>query len=623
MSVAVIDRNLPYPEPRGGDATRLRHVLNRSLYLQRANRPNRADMSRIRSIMDGGSAGMIALLGPQMEDVPEEDRLSIPAANLILSGTERAAHRLGRRPDLRVDPVYRGQEDKEGPRKAAEKRERIVEAYDRQSKMEMMLPQVARWLIGYGFAPLLVKSVYDPDGNGYPDVEIRDPFECWPAPWGVKQQPVDMAFVRRVPAETLAQTYPHAKDIIETRKNQPSSGQVIPFNKVGADSYGGWGHSQWENPTEDGIALVEYIDDAGCTVFSPQCEVILDHVPNPLRAGAPFVVLKRFAFNRLQGQFDQAIGLMASLAKINLLVQIAMEDAVFSPTNIYGTGVGADDYQIGRDAVNVFDNGTQVERPVAQLPYQLFQHVQMIERQLRQTSRYNAQDDGESPTSWATGKGLENLSAGTDAELRELRLVMAYGLEAIDAIRLEYDESRWPDARKPLVGERQGAAFSEDYVPKTHIKRSYRTRRVYGAMAGWDDATKIVTGLQLMQAKTMSRRTFMENVDGLENITREEKRIEQEGAREIAFGNLAMMAQQGDPAAMAATVEIMQGNDPNTVLAKYYTSQEPEMSPEEAALAQQPAMPEVPAQPEDVTTLLSRLELGGGVAGGAQTVGQI
>lgn len=595
---------------------RLQHVVNRALYLQRANEPHRADMARIRAIMDGGAEGMVALLGAQLADFDEEDRAAIPAANFILSGTEHAAHRLGQRPDLRCDPP--AETEKKAPREAAEKRERIVEAYDEQCEMEMLLPQLARWLIGYGYVPMIVTDTWDADGYGYPDVELRDPFNCFPAPWGVKQQPADIAFVRRVPAEEIVRLYPHA----ETNVKQFGASRRAPALAVSRSNGTGISptESAWENPTRDGIAIVEYYDRYGCTMFSPQCEVILSHRDNDLRHNPPFVVFKRFAFNRLQGQFDQAVGLMASIAKVNLLVQIAMEDAVFSETNIYGSGTSADEYLKGRDAVNQFDQGTKVERPTSQIPYQTFQHVDRLVDQLRVTSRYSRQDDGESPAAWATGRGLDALSAGMNAELDELRLVLRYGLQRLDAIRLEWDQARWPTRRKPLVGTHRGATFSEQYTPEKDIGGMYKTRRIYGAMAGFDEPQKIVTGLQLRQSGSMSNLTFMENLRGIE-VTREMKRIEMERAAEATQAFLDAKASEGDPAAIMAILEIRDGKDSDQVIRKFFTPQEPEMSPEEQAmLGAGQAGPMVPPQPEDVTTLLTRLQSDGDVQGGLQTV---
>ena len=59
---------------------------------------------------------------------------------------------------------------------------------------------------------------------------------------------------------------------------------------------------------------------------------------------------------------------------------------------------------------------------------------------------------------------------------------------------------------------------------------SYKTRRVYGAMAGYDEPQKIVTGLQLLQAGIIDKQTLQENLDGLDNLVRVNDRITKEKA---------------------------------------------------------------------------------------------
>ena len=56
----------------------------------------------------------------------------------------------------------------------------------------------------------------------------------------------------------------------------------------------------------------------GPYIVHPASAKIVDFVPNPLQSGPAFVVAKRFSFDQLQGQFDQTIGLMSSMAKINI-----------------------------------------------------------------------------------------------------------------------------------------------------------------------------------------------------------------------------------------------------------------------------------------------------------------
>ena len=59
--------------------------------------------SRIRKIINGGSQGVAALLGSNSENYNED----LPIPNMIESGLEHLAQKLGRVPDLKVDPYNR------------------------------------------------------------------------------------------------------------------------------------------------------------------------------------------------------------------------------------------------------------------------------------------------------------------------------------------------------------------------------------------------------------------------------------------------------------------------------------------------------------------------------------
>ena len=66
----------------------------------------------------------------------------------------------------------------------AEKLERIVHSYDEAQKLDLQLPQVGRWLPGYGFAVWVLKEKRDANGVPYPYAEIKDPYICYPGYFG-------------------------------------------------------------------------------------------------------------------------------------------------------------------------------------------------------------------------------------------------------------------------------------------------------------------------------------------------------------------------------------------------------------------------------------------------------
>ena len=357
------------------------------------------------------------------------------------------------------------------------------------------------------------------------------------------------------------------------------------------DQYNG----SWANSNGDGDLLAEYYNLEGTYIFHMTSATILDFIPNPLDSGPAFVIGKKFAFDRLQGQYDQIIGLMASMAKINVMSIIAMEDAVFTETNISGE-IESGQYRKGRFAVNYLAPGTQVSKPASNVPYQIFQQIDRIERQLRVGGSYPTTDDSQSPLSFATGRGLEELGASMSLMIREYHTVMADAIEMIDSKRLEWDAKMYGGSTKSLSGYMDNTFYSETYDPAKDIS-SYKTRRVYGAMAGYDEPQKIVTGLQLLQAGIIDRQTLQENLDGLDNLVRVNDRITKEKADSVLFDTLLAQAQQGDPKATMAVVQIRKNpDDMQNILDKFFTAEEPEIpQPEQELLGQ--GLPEGGALP--------------------------
>ena len=574
-------------------------------YLRVINQDQMIDRSRIRDIMNGGEAAVKALLGNQVNVEYHE----LPAPNLFLTALERFAQKLGRSPDIKVDII--NEKDSERARKKSEKLERIVVSYDKYQKLHKQLPQVGRWLPGYGFVVWTIGHKRDKDGNPYPYAELRDPFTCYPGTFGNDQQPKELAIISRVPHAVLAEQYPEAKQYIFAQEEN-DNGFQNPYSAL-LDSTDRAG--SWANSTGHGKVVVEYRDKEGTYIFLPENKKIIDFMPNILKSGPCFVVAKRYSFDQMQSQFQHITGLMANMAKINILGTIAMEDAVFTETNIVGE-IESGKYRKGRFAVNYLTPGSQVSKPVNNLPYQLFQQVDRLERHLRLGAAYPVSDDGQSPNAFVTGRGLEELGQSASLHVREYQTVLGDALEELDAKRLEYDEAMFGSTRKPLAGFHKGTSYKENYTPNSDISEVYTTRRVYGVMAGFDEPQKIITGLQLYQQGIIDKQTLQENMDGLENITKIQNRVNKERAETVLFETLMAQAAQGDQKALVAAIEIRKNPQRmSEILDKYYTAEGEEPSEEELALlnaqAQQAgAVPQGP--PPGLAQVLSQVAQQGG-----------
>ena len=559
--------------------------------------------ARIKAILNGGADGMKALLGSKMET---SDADLLPAPNMLQSGIDRLAQKISGVPQVRVDILNHNTSDRAKVR--AEKVERIVTSYDENQNLNLQLAQVARWLPGYGYAAWIITTKTDKNGYVYPTAELRDPYDTFPGNFGPDQEPRELAVLRRVPRYKLAQIYPEfAKEILNPDESENQQEAAFGAGGLG-QTYENEKQNNWEDNTGQGVRIIEYYDLGGTYIIFPEKNMILDFIPNFLST-PPFIFMKRVSFDELKGQYDHVIGLMAMMAKINIMSAIAMEDSVFTETNISGE-LESGQYRKGRFAINYLAPGTQVSKPQNNIPYQLFQQVDRLERQLRMVGGYPVTDDSQSPNSFVTGAGLNELNSTMSLMINEYREIIRHGLQKMDEKRLELDVllgMQFPELnKKPIQGFYAGTAFSENYSPIKDIGGDYRTRRIYGVMAGFDEPQKIVTGLQLLQAGVIDVETLQDNIDGLDNIAKVQERIRKNKAENVLFESVLARSAQGDPAATMAVIAIYEyPSEMTDILRMFYTPQEPQMSPEEEQMIQQQQMAmQGPGQPPSIAQAL-------------------
>ena len=568
---------------------------------------------RIRAVMNGGAEGVRAVLAWTDEGPNESIRnlgSDLPTANIMWSGLERLAQKLGRQPTLKTDmlPV----KDNDTSRQRAEKRHRIVSAWDETDRAELQYPQMARWLPGYGFTFHRIGEE-TVGGEVFPVARLRDPYDVFPGFFGPGQQPTEAAIYRKVDYRMLKANFPNIK---EPRSWRGASAPRIPVI----------GQSGWEGGGTTGdMTIIEYINPQGSWTICEETQDLLSFTPNPLSSGPNFVITKRFNFDKLNSQYHHLFGIMAMLGKLNLLGIIGAEDSTFRETNVYGE-MDSERYEKGRQAINFFQAGSRVEKPTGDIVNQTWQAINILERQFRVVAGYDVQQDGQSPNSFATGAGMTQLQGAANDNVREYQLAIKHSAELIDRKRLEWMDVMHPNTERKVYWYEGSKQNEEKYTPSKDIGGDYRTRRVFGAMATFDETSKLLAGLQLLGARVIDVRTLQENLDGLENAGLINERIMQDQARDALLGSLGARSQQQDPTADMALVEIL--DTPSSAvktLKKFFTPQEPQMSPEEAAMmATQGQMPGMPPGGDNqmqamdpIQTVLSRMEAEGG---GAQTV---
>ena len=561
------------------------NILDRVGELQNLHEKALPDRNRFRTILNGGSEGIQELLGTKSTTSEV-----LPAPNLLLSALDRVAQKIGRVPNIEVPLAVN--KDSVRAKDRRDKLERIVASYDDMQKLDMQMPQVGRWLPGYGFAVWTIRTKYDANGKPYPCAELRDPYDCYPGYYGAQQEPEELGLIRRIPEANLVKMYPELKGYFNIKSKNKAPGGVPITGTIATGNK----EERWET-SRGGEVIVEYMNELGTHVVHPASRKIVDFIPNPLKSGPAFLVAKRFSFDKLQGQFDQVIGLMSAMAKINIMSVIAMEDAVFTETNIIGE-IESGKYRKGRHSVNYLSPGTQVVKPVNNLPYQLFDQVSRLERHLRVVAGYPVQDDAISPNSFVTGRGLEELQSGVSMMVKEYHTILTDSLEKIDYKRLEYDEIVHGNIKRSISGVYRGSIFEESYTPDKDINGAFKTVRKYGAMASFDEPQKIVTGLQLLQAGIIDKQTMQEEMDGLDNLGLINDRITKEKAERVLFESLLAQAQQGNMNAMGALSQIYkEPKSMSNILEDFFEDVRDEQEEQQAmmqqALAAQGQVPQV------------------------------
>ena len=195
----------------------------------------------------------------------------------------------------------------------------------------------------------------------------------------------------------------------------------------------------------------------------------------------------------------------------------------------------------------------------------------------------------------------------------------------LEAKSLEWDELLYPNGSKPMHGIHDGEAFFETYTPSIDINRQWQTRREYGPMAGIDEPTKIVAGLQLLQANVIDLDTFRQMLHNLGQLDKIRDNVRRDRAERGMFDALEFRMSQGDGTAALVFASIFKDpDDAGQTLTKFFTPEEPQVSPEEEEFLGEGGPPQAGQQLPDVQTVLSQLSQGGSVGGGGvQTVGRV
>lgn len=264
------------------------------------------------------------------------------------------------------------------------------------------------------------------------------------------------------------------------------------------DAYGageGWAERE--------IEVCKYMDADKIYMFLPgHSDRLLEEMDNPL-GRLTISIAKRPSYDgEIRGAYDDAIWVYLAKSRMAMLGLEATEKAVRAPLAV------PRDVQrmvFGGDSIIRTDSPEKIKYVGIDMPQFAVQEEQLLERELRLSTRSPQARSGNVDASIITGKGVEALMGGFDTVVTTGQQVIKEALRSAIADCFFMDEKLWPNEKKTIRGMVQGTPFEETYTPVKDIDGNHTVDVTYGFAAGQDPARAIVALLQLRGDNLISR----------------------------------------------------------------------------------------------------------------------
>jgi hypothetical protein len=415
-------------------------------------------------------------------------------------------------------------------RKYADTRTHIAEHYVAFSDLQLQMYEGADWYNTYGMIAGMVEM----------DLEHNSPRIRLLTPWGLYPEldrfgrTLSITQVMTFEADELASMYPEFADQILNKKPYMNSG-----------------NSQ--------LTLVRYHDADQDLLYLPdRANLTLSRVKNPLGKCMARVRMRPTLDGEQRGQFDEVLGVQLARARFAVLQIQAAEKSIQAPIAI---PQDVQELALGPDSIMRSANPQSIRRVSLDLPPGIFAESQVLERELRLGTRYPETRTGNTDASVITGRGVQELSAGFDTQIRAAQAQFARLFTDLIALCFEVDEKIFGDMEKTIRGSDDGTPFVIKYKPNRDIKGDYTVDVSYGLMAGLDPNRAIIALLQMRGDKLVSREFARREIPVEINVMQEEQAIDIEEMRDSLRVAVAQYAQ-------AIPMMASNGADPTEIITR-------------------------------------------------------
>ena len=530
--------------------------------------------------------------GDVIVPLPELDEAEKPAIpNLIAQGIDQFAMRVASvLPDIQYPALRNGIQISEN--KANDRRLANIGWWN-MNKMTTKVRRRARHLTAYGMSAVSLSPVsLDPnDKRDIPFWRVRNPLATFPSPMidPDNMEPSDCIFADRRPLGWLKDNYPaQIRALYRGDKSDTDMFEILEYIDavetvlvaVGAERPKQTPFSQEPNK---GVAT----------------HVILERIPNRAEV-CPVVIAGRITLDRLQGQFDQMLGMYQREAKLDALNTIAVFRGVFPDEWVVSPANAATSPRIVQEADGkqgirgILDKGQiQIVHPQQTQDVQI--SLSNLERSQRLTAGIPAEFGGESPSNIRTGRrGQDVMSATVDMPLQEYQEILANSMELENLRAVRIMKSYYGSKPSMFFMGSDGKVEHPDYTPDTTFETTFSN--VSYPMPGTDINSMTVSIGQLVGTGIMSTETARILSPAIKDPQIEEDRVVLEGLRKSLLTGLEQQAAQGqlDPSIIARIAKLKAQS--HMTLEDAVDKIHQEMQEEQAAKAQQQQQQPQPGQ---------------------------
>jgi hypothetical protein len=414
-------------------------------------------------------------------------------------------------------------------RKAADTRTRIANFYVGVSELQLQMYEGADWYNTYGMMIGMVEMDYD---SNNPRMRLLNPWGCYPE-MDRFGRVVSLTQVMNTDTETLASQYPEfAEQIYKKNNYQPGN----PY-----------------------ITMVRYHDSEQDLIFLPERQnLTLVRTPNPVGKCLVHVAMRPSLDGQARGQFDDVLAVQLARARFAILQIQAAEKSIQAPIAI---PQDVQELALGPDAIMRSAQPQNIRRVGLELPPGVFTESGVLERELRLGARYPESRSGNINASVITGRGVQELQAGFDTQIKSAQAQFARMFGDLVGLCFEVDEKLFSRVQKTIKGSEDGTPYVLKYTPGRDIRGEYGVEVRYGIMSGMDPSRAIIALLQMRSDKLVSRDYVRREIPMDLNVTQEEQRVDIEEMRDALRVSVAQYA-QAIPALAA------QGQDPSQIVSR-------------------------------------------------------